>query len=257
MKRLLHILILGGLLALAGSVDAAPPAPYVNILKNGNFGSSFSEWVRGGSAAWDVIDEAMYIHSPTTNNGGILQDTGYSASTADRYEVQLEIGNTSASAKDVVLIVGTTDGSNLVSCQWTVAPNSPLQLYRMQTLAPGAWANIRFIFRVTTQDSLPAVMVDNLHLFYSPGALNATTVCTEPPAPTATPFPTPTPGPDTSVMWALPTQVIGGTPQPAQYARLSYDFTAGDLAVSVLLAAVLFTLLCVFTVWLLIGRKAK
>lgn len=74
-----------------------------------------------------------------------------------------------------------TDGSNAVSCTWAIPPDSPLQLYRMQTLAPGAWANIRFIFRVTTQDSLPAVSVDNLNLFYSPGALNSTTLCTEPP----------------------------------------------------------------------------
>lgn len=252
MKRILFSLILGGMLALAGSVHAAPPAPYTNIVQNGDFSASFGNWVRGGSAAWDVEAGVLLLHSPTTNNGGIIQDSGYSAATADRYEVQLEIGNSSSVPKDVLLQMLTTDGSNAVSCTWTIPANSPIRPYRMQTLAPGAWANIRFILRITTQDSLPAVLVDNILLFYSPGALNSTTVCTEPPAPTATPTPTP----DTAVVWALPTQINPeGTPQPTQYARLSYDFTAGDLAISVLLAAVLFTTLCVFTVWLLIGRK--
>lgn len=78
------------------------------------------------------------------------------------------------------------------------------------------------------------------------------------PGPSPTPTETPTATPDTAVLWALPTTVNAeGTPEPTQYARFIYEFSAGELAVSLLLAALLFTVLAVTAVWLLMGRRAK
>lgn len=263
MNRLLTILIAVLCLTFAaGSVQAAPPAPGVNIVLNGDFSQSFNSWTISAGSTWDLIDGVLFIDRPTA--GALNQHFTYTASTGDPYEVKLLMGNTYTAARNVG--VRLADGvTNQLNCTFSVPANSALQSYRMVGQAPGAWTAID-LFIIPAVGTNPHIIVDQVDVRYISGSQVGTTpICTAPATPTPTytptatytPSPTATATPALALTWALPTQVINGTPQPAQYVEFSHEMTAGDVGVSILLFALLIVLVSVFVIWLLIGRNRR
>jgi hypothetical protein len=188
MKRLIVILIVGCLLG-AGAVHAAPPAPYVNIIQNGNFNAGFSSWTQA-SLTWDVVPSGWLEAYQPSGSGSFYQDLAYSASANDLYNIIIEVGNRSSSARILgVALYSTIAPNNAVTCDFTIPANTSLQPYRMLTKAPGAWANMRL--QIFPGGSAPSLLIDNVTLQYSPASQVTSTVCTSPPAPTPTPTPTP------------------------------------------------------------------
>lgn len=249
MNRLLSIsFVVIFLLVFAVSVQAAPPSPYVNILANSDFSSAFSNWSITSQLQWDVVSGVMEIYVPTGGSGSLSQVTAYSASTGDPYDLTLQLGNSSNQDKNITLRL---DGAfaNPATCNFVIPTQSPLQPYRLRAQAPGEWSTIRFIILGLDADSLPAILIDNVNLQYHPASQVSGVVCDSPP--------TPTPTPALALTWALPTQVINGTPQPAQYVSFTYEMSAGDVAVSGLLIVLVITLVCVFMFWLYLGRKRR
>ena len=77
------------------------------------------------------------------------------------------------------------------------------------------------------------------------------------PSDTPTPSQTPTPS-DTAVLihyWTLPPPEGTGTPGPGQNVAFESTFTAGQASISLLLAVLIFSLIAMFIIWLLIGRR--
>lgn len=75
------------------------------------------------------------------------------------------------------------------------------------------------------------------------------------PTNTATPTNTPTLTPNFYVYWLLPTLETTGTPQPAQAVRFGYTFTGGQVAISIFLAVLVFSILGIVTIWLLSRQR--
>jgi len=251
MKQLLIVVaVCLSLGLLAASVFAAPPTAYTNIITNGDFSSAFNGW-SNFNVSWDVSSGALEL-SAGASYGSVSQVTAYTAAANDPYNVTLRIGNHDSAARTLsVLLMSSTGSLNSTQCLFSIPAFQPLSTYRILTKAPGAWTNIYIILE--PQIGASGIYIDDVNLQYWPAAQVTSTVCTSPPTPT----PTPTPTPDIAVVWALPTQVIAGTPQPAQYVRFSYDFTAGEVAVSMLLAAMMLVLMSAFIIWLLIGRSQQ
>jgi hypothetical protein len=81
------------------------------------------------------------------------------------------------------------------------------------------------------------------------GAVHATAT----PAPTATPMPSPTP--DVIQFWtSAPRTNDAGTPIPAQDMTFAYSANAGDVGIALLIGAILFSLIAMFTIWVLVRR---
>lgn len=264
MKRLLFavgvILMLG---AMATSVFAAPPVAYTNFLANSNFALGFGSWTRFGNTVWDVVNGSLTLYS-TASTSGIYQDTTYTSTTGDIFLVTLDMGNSSNALKQVrIRIYGLDNGLTPVQCNFNIAAFSPMQTYRYVGKSTGSFNTIRFQIDLNTHDSQPGLVVDNVNAQLWSASQETGTTCTSPAStatPTSTPTHTPTPTrtPDVAVVWPLPTTVNDlGTPQPAQYVRFTYQVSAGDVAVSTLLAALVLTILSVFTIWLLIGRQRR
>jgi hypothetical protein len=246
-NRLLAISIIVLCLAFAADgVQAAPPSPYTNILANGNFSSSFSSWSTLGNTVWDVTSGVMEVYVPTSP-GNITQTTSYSASAGDRYEVRLELGNSSNVSKSVTVVLSENDFTKQVACTFVLPANSPLRPYRVRGLTPaGGWANIRFFINFNTFDSLPAVQIDNVVAEYVPGAQFSSTICTPPatPTPTFTPSPTHTPTPD---IFAYSTVIAPGQSEGREVA-VSFVVSAGEV-MTVTLLLLIFAMLVLWFIY--------
>jgi hypothetical protein len=242
MKRLIVILIVGCLLG-AGAVNAAPPAPYTNLLTNGSFSSGFSGWTRGDNLQWDYSSGTLEAWR-TSGPGSFRQSTAFSASVGDKYNINLRIGNRSAAEKSVTVYLHDVGGfSGAFNCVFTVPANTALQPYRVQGVIGAAWTNATFEVYVNTADSLPALLFDDISLELVPGAQHTNTVCTSPPAPT----PTPTPTPNFYSEFEL---------SEGNAARVENTVTAGDYVEILLLFVLLVSLWGIFLLRELRGEKS-
>lgn len=222
--------MVGVLCVAVGAVSAAPPAPYVNIIQNGDFSSGFQNWTRISALQWDIVGSSLALYSP--GSGSMAQINTFTAASGDPYELNVRVGNSSSVVKSVQFRIDGVD-TNAVICSFAIPANSPLQSYRMRGVAPAAWGSLRLLVIMLTNDSLPALLVDDIDLRWTPAAQHTTTICDSPPAPT----PTPTPTPQLYTEYEI---------SEGNAARVENIVTAGDYTIIILLFVLLVSFWGVF-----------
>lgn len=173
------------------------PTPNVNLLANGEFDDGMTGWLQYATP------DPAYIHTQITNgvlefyrdhtlvNGRqnqavVFQWTWLTMPANAPLVAAFDLGNSSNVRKRVSVLIHDGDFSDLRVCTFWLAPNAPLQTYRMRTFSRQAWANTTFSFYAASPDSLGGFyQADNVSLMYDPGGATDRTLCEDPTAPTA------------------------------------------------------------------------
>jgi hypothetical protein len=220
----------------------SPPAN-TELVFNGAFDAGTGSW-----AAFNATMNSMNIGTPNgnimqigrnsgTTFGGFYQYSPYSAPANAVFQFSFQIGNQSAQARVINMLVRSEDWLDMHSCFITVPANTPLTTQTILLRTTKAWSNIVMQGWIQVGDYVsgpPPFRFDNISLQYLPASgYSGSTQCpaplpmpqrvTDTPTPTITPSlmpsltatasPTPTLT-ASSTEAALPSATVTWTPEP-------------------------------------------
>jgi murein DD-endopeptidase MepM/ murein hydrolase activator NlpD len=147
-----------------------PPLPTRNSLENSDFSNGTDSWYPTGQLNWSVVDGVMRFLRLNTQEPPawalFLQDLPYSAPANAVLELQAELGNDSNITKTITLTLLNRSGRQYgaLTCQFTIAPNTPLQVHTLRGIVDKPWATVRLEVSVNPPDGAPAALIDNINL---------------------------------------------------------------------------------------------
>jgi hypothetical protein len=146
-------------------------SPDINLARNGNFAAGADEWSLYGEVSATVMGGVMnlYRQAPSPNGAALFQDMNVSTLHSSPLEVKVDLGNSSSVTKQMTLHLHNPDSSEVLSCNFSLAPNTSLATYTLRGWTSYAWANMRLELRPDPADDLPAILVDNVDVHYKPG----------------------------------------------------------------------------------------
>ncbi len=162
-----------------------------NLVQNGDFPTDTANWVVWGSTA-PVVSSGV-LNLTNTNPGGMFQDMGYLVAPASPFELTVDLGNTSAAAKNVQVMVHDGAFTDVLFCAFTVPAGQALDTFTVRGATAMAWSKIRVEVVPQTFDGQPALQIDNVNLQYQPGLAVSGTDCVAAAAPPSVPVVEPTP----------------------------------------------------------------
>ena len=139
-----------------------------NLVRNGSFDDGTEEWTPSGQVSWSVQDGTMrFLRLNTTEPpawAAFYQDFGFGAPTNSVFEVAFRLGNVSAYPKTISVTLMNAAGRDygVLTCEFSVDANAPLQSYTMRGQTQDTWANVRLEFSVNPPDGASAALVDNV-----------------------------------------------------------------------------------------------
>ncbi len=169
--------------------------PASDLIQNGTFGAGMANWsVFALPTPADLVTSInngvlSFYRQPlapgTSGQGVVLQSFGPLADEAIITAV-FDLGNSSTVRKRVTVLLHDLDFSDLFVCTFWLAPGSPLQPYRMTTHTNRAWSSATISFyAASTGSNGGAYMLDNVHVYPTPGAPGDRTECGDPTTPAA------------------------------------------------------------------------
>jgi hypothetical protein len=188
----------------------SPPAN-TELVFNGAFDAGTGSW-----AAFNATMNSVNIggangsimqigRNSGTTYGGFYQYSPYSAPANAVFQFSFQIGNQSAQARVINMLVRSQDWTDMHSCFITVPPNTPLTTQTILLKTTKAWSNIVMQGWIQVGDYVsgpPPFRFDNISLQYLPASgFSGSTQCpgplpmpqrvTDTPSPTITPSLTP------------------------------------------------------------------
>ncbi len=151
---------------------AHPTLPMLdpNVVRNGDFTSGTDGWTPIGQLNWSADNGLLRATRLRTTNppsyAGFYQDTAVSAYANQPLELTLLLGNDSAIAKTATVELLNASGRQygVLSRDFTIAPNAPLELVGMCDVPGSTWADVRVQISVNPADGSPALLVDDIVL---------------------------------------------------------------------------------------------
>ncbi len=138
--------------------------PNTNVVSNPRFRSGLAAWQTFGDVAGLSTEGAQlrfYRPSGSTQTAVVFQDMDYQAYTGTPVQVKLRLGNTSDQDKRVAVhLHHVDDWVGALSCEFTLAANSPPLTYTLRGLTADAWRALRLEIHALSADSAPAYVVD-------------------------------------------------------------------------------------------------
>lgn len=184
----------------AGRTTAATSQFYVNgvsnpnLIHNGDFSNGTASWgMTGTTQASDIVwrlnggvfEWYRAAPPPIRGNAIVLQDTGTALPDDTPMELTFQLGNSATTRKRVLVMLRTTDYSDLQVCSFWMEPNTPLQNYSMQTFTTKLWTSTWVEFYSNPADGQGYTRLDNVTLRVAPGLPLDRTRCIEPNPPGA------------------------------------------------------------------------
>jgi murein DD-endopeptidase MepM/ murein hydrolase activator NlpD len=145
-----------------------------NIVYNGNFNNGTDGWKPSGQINWSVEGgQLSFLRLNTAeppNWASFYQDLYYGAPAYAAFEVSFLMGNQGGAAKTVSVDLLNSAGRDygLITCDFSLPPDAPMQPYVMRGQTENTWANIRVEFSVNPPDGTPAAVVDDIAVQYKP-----------------------------------------------------------------------------------------
>lgn len=155
---------------LEQAAHTAPIPADANALQNGDFASGTDGWTPIGQLNWQVDNGVLRATRLRTSAppdfAAFYQDTGFSAYADQPLQLTLLLGNDSAIAKTATVELINASGRQYgaFGCDFTIAPNTPLQPYTVSGTAGSTWADVRVQISVNPADGSPALLVDDVSL---------------------------------------------------------------------------------------------
>jgi hypothetical protein len=160
-----------------------------NVL-NGDFNAGLANW-QFQAINRLIVNGALQVSQTSTADGVFWQVVNTSASPSSRFELTMQLGNTSAAAKAFTMVLRGPTWTDAKICYFSLPASTPLQTYTLQILTPSVtWSQMYVQGYLTGSNTSATVLVDNITLLYKP---NLTTTNCIPANQTPTPTPTPTP----------------------------------------------------------------
>ncbi len=165
------------------SPTSTPIAPG-NLVTNGDFSAGETGWGFFGGVSHSVSAGVLnFNRQVSATNAIIFQDIAVAPATGTKFELDLDLGNSSASARTVNVVIRQLDWSDSAICQFTLAPNSPLRTHVLQGITASAWSSIRLEIIPVDEDVSPVLHLDNLSLSVHPELSITQTNCISPDLP--------------------------------------------------------------------------
>lgn len=148
--------------------------PNQNIVYNGDFNQGTDGWKPSGQINWSVEGgELSFLRLNTAEPpdwASFYQDLYYGSPANAAFEVSFLLGNKGGAGKIVSVDLLNSSGRDygLITCDFSLPPNAPMQTYVMRGQTQSTWANIRVEFSVNPPDGAPAAVVDDIAVRYLP-----------------------------------------------------------------------------------------
>lgn len=149
------------------------------MLSNGDFANDAADWTLTGLTP--TLTEGVLALATDGANGTLTQDTGILAASGEVYHAALQMGNTSPDDKQVQVAVRSADADETagqVVCNFIVPGNTPLLTYELRGPVGINWDVTQFELTLTTEDTAPNLLVDDISLMFAELDPDATTECT-------------------------------------------------------------------------------
>jgi hypothetical protein len=150
-------------------VEDAPPVSQ-NLVRNGDFATNLDQWSFFGEINYTYRDGALYASRYANGSGAsVFQDINYPLEQNYPMEISFSLGNYSAVEKTFSLNLRSSDTwIGALGCTFTVPPGTDMKTYRTAGKVPARWANARIEFTLTSIDSQPNLIADNISVKYRP-----------------------------------------------------------------------------------------
>ncbi len=152
-----------------------------NLVRNGDFSAGEAEWSFWGGLTHSVTSGVLQLTS--TGAGSLFQDAGVAAPSGAPFELTVDLGNSSAAAREVQLLLHNPELSDVLSCQFALPSGIGLHTYTLRGNTALAWSDIRVEVVPLTHDGLAALQVDNVSVEYQPSLSVSGVECLVPPMP--------------------------------------------------------------------------
>jgi glycosidase len=197
---------------------AGTGADSANYLTNGNFAAAtiapwFTYALPVGSSVPSQLTSGVFefYRNAGTTNVQLGQTTSTAASTGTLIEGRIDLGNSSASRKRVMVLLHDADFSDLAACSFYLPASTPLTTHVIRAYASEAWTNASVSVYASSADGQGWYQVDNANLRTRPTMTIDGTECyglgaTLPPASAETAR---APGGDTAPVITAPETSVG------------------------------------------------
>jgi subtilisin-like proprotein convertase family protein len=174
---------------VSAAFDIAP-APGQNLIRNGRFAAGMAHW---GTFATPLPSDIQHqivggvfeaFRTVTGTSAVVLQNTTVPIAGNMPLYIQLDLGNSSAVRKRVLLMAHSQDFSDFQVCTFWLPPGQPLMTYAMTLKSNQAWsqgASLSVYF--SSNDGQGYALLDNVSMIYQPGTPPEATLCVDPNVP--------------------------------------------------------------------------
>lgn len=157
----------------------------INIIKNPAFDLGTASWNTWGSVTDANVSNGVYRfyrNSGTTDHAVVLQDVDFQVGKGTPMRLALSLGNSSAVNKQIsVHLHDVDDWNGVISCAFTLYPNSPPLNYVMWGTTGAEWGAVRIEITGESADNAPYYLVDNVSVQHWSGGLpQGVSPCVEP-----------------------------------------------------------------------------
>lgn len=139
-----------------------------NLIRNGDFDLGTENWSPSGQINWAVEDGVMHFMRLNTTEPPdwalFYQDLNIGAPANTSFEVSFSLGNASGINKTTTVSLLNTAGERygVITCEYVIPANTPLQSHTLQGKTSTTWANIRLRVIVNPPDSASAALFDDI-----------------------------------------------------------------------------------------------
>lgn len=171
------------------------PSGGTQIISNGNFsspiGSITKNWAVYGAPTvsaiqWRLNSGVMeFYRNNGTQQAVLIQNTQTPLVNGTPLVARLDLANSSAIRKRVLVLLHDADFSDTLACSFWLEPNTPnLRTYRMHARITESWSEATMSIYASSADSAGYIRLDNVELYQVPGLTLNETLCFEPSVPT-------------------------------------------------------------------------
>ncbi len=147
-----------------------PEVDSPNLVTNGDFSAPIGagNWLVYATPTMDAIRYRVVagVFEFYRNTGGAsaltLQDLNTAIPINTPVEVTLQLGNSSANRRRVVVLIHDADWSDLQVCSFWIAPGAPLQNRVMRTYTTKAWSDAHIALYASPAEPTGWIQVDNV-----------------------------------------------------------------------------------------------
>lgn len=157
------------------TVNTIVPAN-TNLIQNGSFANTVTNWTRWGNLNWTVNPDQTLSVSRQNETGGLYQQMSYATTAGMGFEMTFEMENPTNEVKTILAgFYGQSRWGDSVNCYVNMERKSPRSKYIIRGSAQN-WSYLQAELALVSENNGVAI-IDNVTLTHVPALNNAPTSC--------------------------------------------------------------------------------